>query len=66
MFCLFRWVFFFFIFSQDLVAVSGTEVQGGQRLISCGLDRAVHVWDIAQGTYVQVHSENDWKLQQLI
>lgn len=39
---------------QDLLAVNGTEAERGQRLISCGLDRAVHVWDIQKGTYVQV------------
>ncbi|CAM9701966.1 unnamed protein product [Sphacelaria rigidula] len=38
---------------QDLLAVSGSEAECGQRLISCGLDRAVYVWDIEKGSYVQ-------------
>ena len=38
---------------QDLLTVNGSEAEGGQRLVSCGLDRRVCVWDIAKGTFAQ-------------
>lgn len=38
---------------QDLLTVNGSEAEGGQHLVSCGLDRRVCVWDIAKGTFAQ-------------
>lgn len=37
-----------------MLAVNGTEAEGGPRLVSCGLDRGVHVWNIAKGAFAQV------------
>ena len=43
-----------FALVQDLIAVNGTEEQGGAHLISCALDRGVYVWSIAKGEFVRV------------
>ncbi|CAM9260448.1 unnamed protein product, partial [Ectocarpus fasciculatus] len=50
---------------QDLLAVSGTEAEGGQRLVSCGLDRRVCIWDIAKGTFVQSKHGNQAAIRSL-
>lgn len=50
---------------QDLLAVSGTEAEGGQRLVSCGLDRKVCIWDIAKGTFVQSKHGNQAAIRSL-